>query len=50
MGALPEVLAEPFIVPAMDGSGALVIGNVGGAIESRLVLVDGLGVREGEVD
>lgn len=45
-----EVLAEPFIVPAMDGSDALEVGNVGGAMESRLVLVEGLGVREGEVD
>lgn len=48
-----EVLAEPFIVPAMDGSGALEVGNVGGAMESRLDLlpaVDGLGVLGGEVD
>lgn len=53
MGPLLEVLAEPFIVPAMDGSGALEVGNVGGAMASRLVLlpaVDGLGVLGGEVD
>ncbi len=53
MGPLLEVLAEPFIVPAMDGSGALEVGNVGGAMESRLDLlpaVDGLGVLGGEVD
>lgn len=45
-----EVLAEPFIVPAMDGSGALEVGKMVGAMESRLVLVEGLGVREGELD
>jgi hypothetical protein len=53
VGPLLEVLAEPFIVPAMDGSGALEVGNVGGAMESRLDLlpaVDGLGVLGGEVD
>lgn len=50
---LLEVRVAPFIVPAMDGLGALGAGKAGAAIESRLVLLpgaDALGVLEGVAD